>query len=262
MLSIFNRSEYTSTEATDIIEKIVYVYLKPLGFRKYGRTLHRFVEGNISQVVHLQNGCPQKGVYGVLWVNLGIRVPESVERKFSICEPVKKYYQEYECNIRTTLGMYVDGKDTRYNLKKNPNKIGNDIVARLEKYVMPVFDTLNSRDAILKRRADYEKFDQINSDIRLLEDAMIMGRKGNIAEATRLFKAYYEKVLKEYNEEFENGVKAYLKKGQTMVYHNTRTNEIETIKATRNGYVTIYDANKGHLEYLEKLAEELGIVIS
>lgn len=262
MLSIFNRNEYTSTEATDIIEKTVYAYLKPLGFRKYGRTLHRFVEGDISQVVHLQNGCPQKGVYGVLWVNLGIRVPESVERKFTISEPLKKYYQEYECNIRTRLGMYVDGKDTEYNLKKDPNKIGKDIVTRLERYVMPVFDTLNSRDAILKHRADYEGFDQIYSDMRLLEDAMIMGRRVDIAEATRLFKAHYEKALKEYNETFENGTKDYLKKGQTIVYLNTRTNELETIKATRSGYVTIYDANKGYLEYLEKLADELGIVIS
>lgn len=262
MLSIFNRNEYTSTEATDIIERIVYAYLKPLGFRKYGRTLHRFVDGDISQVVHLQNGCPQKGIYGVLWINLGIRVPESVERKFTIREPLKKYYEEYECNIRTTLGMYVDGKDTEYNLKKNPNKIGKDIVARLEKYVMPVFDTLNSRDAILKYRADYEKFDRINSDMRLLEDAMIYGRRGNLAEATRLFKAYYEKALKEYNEEFENGTKDYLKKGQTMVYYNTRTDEMETITATQSGYVTVYSANRGHLEYLEKLADELGIAIS
>ncbi len=262
MLSIFHRSEYTSTEATDIIERIVYAYLKPLGFRKYGRTLHRFVDGDISQVVHLQNGCPQKGIVGVLWVNLGIRVPESVERKFAISEPLKKYYQEYECNIRTTLGMYVDGEDTEYNLKKDPDKIGKDIVTRLEKYVMPVFDTLNSRDGILKHRADYERFDQTNSDMRLLEDAMIMGRRGNIAEATRLFKAHYEKVLKEYNETLENGTKDYLKKGQTIVYLNTRTGELETIKATRSGYVTLYDADDRYLNNLKELADELGIVIS
>ncbi len=68
------RKEFSSVEAVDEIEKLVYAYLKPLGFRKFGRTLHRFVDGDISQVVNFQNGCPQKQVYGILWVNLGVRV--------------------------------------------------------------------------------------------------------------------------------------------------------------------------------------------
>lgn len=75
---------------------MVYNHLKTLGFRKFGRTLHRFVEGDISQVIHFQNGCHTKGTYDVLWVNLG---------------------------IRTRLGSLVDGKDTRYDLKKDPIKI-------------------------------------------------------------------------------------------------------------------------------------------
>ena len=104
MSPIFGKNNLSSTESVDIIEKIVYEYLKPLGFRKHGRTLHRFVDTDISQVVNFQNGCPSKGVYDILWVNIGIRVPECVERKFSIEKPLKKYYHEYECNIRTRLG--------------------------------------------------------------------------------------------------------------------------------------------------------------
>ena len=84
MSPIFGKNNLSSTESVDIIEKIVYEYLKPLGFRKHGRTLHRFVDTDISQVVNFQNGCPSKGVYDILWVNIGIRVPECVERKFSI----------------------------------------------------------------------------------------------------------------------------------------------------------------------------------
>lgn len=41
---------------TDEIEAAVYAQLKPLGFRKYGRTLHRFVSGDLSQVIHFQCG--------------------------------------------------------------------------------------------------------------------------------------------------------------------------------------------------------------
>lgn len=261
MLSVFNKNKLSSTESVDIIEKIVYEYLKPLGFRKHGRTLHRFVDGDISQVVHLQNGCPSKGVLGILWINLGIRIPECDEQKFVISEPPKKYYHEYECNIRTTLGSLVDGKDTFYDLKKDPEKIGNDIVKRLRKYAMPVFDTLNSRDNILMHRAEYSNFDEMNNHLILLEEAMIMGRKGNISEATRLFNAYYQNELAEYNHDLMYGTKDYLKKGQTIVYHNARTDKTETIKAKKSGYVTLYDANKSHLTYLEELAKELGITL-
>ena len=262
MFSIFSTNKLSSTESVDVIEKIVYDYLKPHGFRKYGRTLHRFVDGDISQVVNFQNGCPSKGVYNILWINLGIRVPECVERKFVINAPLKKYYQEYECNIRTRLGSFIDGEDTFYNLKKIPNKIGKDIVERLGKYIVPVFDVLNSREAILKHRIEYNLFDQFNNHLILLEEAMILGRKGNISEATRLFNAYYQDSLAEYNHDLEHGTKTYLKKGERLVYRNTITNEIETIVATKSGYITTYSANRSHLTYLENLAQELGIIIS
>ncbi len=262
MLSIFNTNKLSSTESVDIIEKIVYEYLKPLGFRKHGRTLHRFVDGDISQIINFQNGCPSKGVYDILWINLGIRVPECVERKFSIEEPLKKYYHEYECNIRTRLGSFVDGKDTFYNLKKDPKKIGRDIVEHLKKHVIPVFDVLNSRDSILKHRIEYTLFDQFNNHLILLEEAMIVGRRGDRTEATRLFNSYYQDALAKYNHDLEYGTKTYLKKGERIVYHNAKTNETETITATKSGYITTYCANKGHLTYLEELAQALGIIIS
>ena len=255
MSSLFDAKELSLTEAVDIIEKIVYAYMKPLGFRKHGRTLHRYVDGDISQLVNLQNGCPAKDVYNILSVNLGIRVPECFEHKFVISEPLKKYYHVYQCNIRTCLGSFVDGKDTFYDLKKDPEKIGHDIVERLEKYVLPVFDTLNSRDAILKHRREYRKFDEWNHHLILLEEAMIMGRRGRLDEASRLFNAYYQQALAKYHYDLEYGKKIYLRKGESIVCGN------QTIEATEDGYVTVYMANRGHLTYLEELAQELGIIL-
>lgn len=117
MFSLFRTNKLDAKESVDMIEKIVYEELKPLGFRKYGRTLHRFTDEDISQVIHFQNGCPQKGVHGILWVNLGIRVPECAERSFTVSQPQKKYYHEYECTIRTHLGALADGRDTGYDLR-------------------------------------------------------------------------------------------------------------------------------------------------
>lgn len=255
----FHENQLSSTEAVDIIEKIVYAYLKPLGFRKFGRTLYRFVDGDMSQVVNLQNGCPAKGYYDILWVNLGIRIPECMERKFTITEPPKKYYHEYECNIRTRLGCLADGKDTFYDLRKNPEEIGSDIVERLKQYATPVFSVLDSRDAVLRHRAEYARFDQMNNHLILLEEAMIMGRRGDLTAAARLFGAYYQNVLAQFHRDSLHGTKIYLKKGEKVVYHNAKTGETDTITADKNGYVTIYGANRSHLTYLEELAQKLGI---
>ena len=253
-----HQNPLSSVESVDIIEKTVYEYLKPFGFRKFGRTLHRFVDVDMSQVVNFQNGCPAKGIRDVLWINLGIRIPECVERKFVISGPLKKYYHEYECNIRTRLGILVDGTDTVYDLKNDPEKIGSDIVERMRDYAMPVFAALNSRDAVLKDRA---KYDRMNHLI-LLEKAMILGRKGEYAAATQSFNIYYQNVLTEYEHDILYGKKIYLKKGESVVYRNARTGKTDTIRADRDGYVITYNANRAHLTYIEKLAKELGILLS
>ncbi len=113
----------------------------------------------------------------------------------------------------------------------------------------------------MKHRIEYSHFDQFNDHLILLEEAMIFGRKGDIAEASRLFNAYYQEALAEYNHDFEQGTKTYLKKGERIVYRNAKNGETETIIATKSGYVTIYGANKGHLTYLEELAQDLGIIL-
>ena len=247
-----------TTGAVDVIEKIVYDFVKPLGFRRFGRTLHRFVEGDISQVIHFQNGCPQKGIPGLLWVNLGIRVPECQEKTFTPSLPLKKYYQEYQCNIRTTLSFCTDGKDVPYRLWKNPQKIAADIICKLEQSVLPVFDILNSRDAILKYREDYPRFDQMNHLV-LLEAAMIWGRRGDFPEACGLFRRYYAQVTEERKNALENGRKIYLEKGQSLSYLNEKTGKTETVLAEKSGYYTIFHSPQAHLEYLKQLASQLNI---
>lgn len=259
LLFSFKSNEFDTKASVDSIESIVYEQLKPLGFRKYGRTLHRFVDGDISQVINFQNGCPQKQIYNTLWVNLGIRIPECTERSFSVSQPLKKYYHDYDCTIRTELGTFVKHKNTGYNLKRNPHKIGNDILRKLKKFVLPIFDTLNSREAILKHRKDYPNFDRLNNHLRLLEEAMIYGRAGNMEQAVERFNLYYQKALQQYNNELAHGFRMYMHKGQRTMYYNVRTQQMETVTAKRSGYVTLYDANDSHLKYLEKLAETLNI---
>lgn len=68
------KAEINTTQIVDEIESSVYEHIKPYGFKKYGRTLHRFVSEDISQVINFQSGMPAHGMGGLLCVNLGIRI--------------------------------------------------------------------------------------------------------------------------------------------------------------------------------------------
>lgn len=189
------------TAKIDQIEAEVYKLVKPHGFRKHGRTLHRFVDGDISQVISFQPGQAYLNMTHLMTVNLGIRVPECFERTFTPSAPMKKYYHEYECNIRSRLGE-IDGREVRvFDLHGDADAIGAEIVRDVESKVLPVFDKLSSRDAILLHRRDYPRFDTLYNHLILLEEAMIYGRRGQADRAKALFEQYYQGVLDRYRQD-------------------------------------------------------------
>ena len=70
-----------------------------------------------------------------------------------------------------------------------------------------------------------------------LEEAMIYGRNGDIEKASELFNKYYRNELSKYKADFENGIETYLRKGERMVFRNTKIGKTETITADKDGYV-------------------------
>lgn len=70
------------TNQRNTIESAVFRKLRPLGFTRHGSTLHRFVSGDISQVIHFQCGPARRNSVPLLSVNIGIRIPECAERWF------------------------------------------------------------------------------------------------------------------------------------------------------------------------------------
>lgn len=175
----------------DDIEKAVYDLLKPYGFRKHGRTLHRFVSEDISQIINFQLGQAYRGETHLLFVNVGIRVPECMERSFDAVSPLKKYYQEYECNLRSRLGEVEGNAASCYDLRTNTEAILADITRQIQTVVLPAFEVLSSRDSILRSRRNYPNFDKLNSHLILLEEAMIYGKQGDREKAEKTFWEYY-----------------------------------------------------------------------
>ncbi len=213
-------SKIHAPQVLDGIEKEIYDVLKPLGFRKHGRTLHRFVEGDISQVINFQLGQAYREETHLMWVNIGIRIPECSLRSFQPEEKSKKYYHEYECTIRSRLGE-VEGKAvTTYNLHRPVGPITADILRQLRETVLPVFEMLSSRAAILAHRREWPDFDRFNGHLILLEESMIFGRRGDLKTAEALFRQYFHHVAE----------------GRKKSGHHA-----------------------GHLRYLQELAETLGI---
>ncbi len=236
----------------DQIEAGVYRELKKHGFRKSGRTLHRFVSGDISQVVNFQCGQSYREETHLMWVNLGIRVPECCEKSFFPSEPLKKHYKEYECNIRSRLGS-IDGTAERcFDLSEGSGEALPEILRDLTEKVLPVFDLLSSREAILAHRREYPSFDILFRHLILLDEAMIYGHLGDLEKARERFDTYYQEFRATFLDEETNGRQVYLRKGQRLITGG------QDITAEEDGWFTVYGGNRGHMEYLDRLAVKLG----
>ncbi len=205
----------------DDIQKTVYPILKPYGFRKHGRTFHRFVSGDISQVINFQLGQSHLGHTHLLSVNVGIRVPECMTRSFGPEPNLKAYYREYDCNIRSRLGTVEGKEESCYSFFMYLDMVKEDIIRQIRDTVLPAFEELNSREAILEKRRAYPNMDTLNRHLILLEEAMIYGRWGQMEKASALF-----------NEHYANGI------------------------ATDKPWIV-----NGHCRYLRELAEQLNIEI-
>ncbi len=254
LFDLFKKQEAINVpEITDEIEGRIYPALKPLGFRRHGRTLHRFVSGDISQVIHFQSGMTLKGMGGLLCVNLGIRIPECVEQSFHPNPEKKKYYPEYDCTLRSRLGTVSGKEETWYDLRRGAEKIAEDVLDQINGIVIPAFNILSSREAILAHRREYPLFDTITPHLILLDECMIYGHLGDTAKAKEKFDAYYQSAVSEYEDQTKNGRRQYLKKGERVVYMG------QDITAEEDGWVTLYGASHRHIEYLDQLARDLNL---
>lgn len=247
-------TEINTTQIVDEIEAAVYVHVRPYGFKKYGRTLHRFVSEDISQVIHFhQSGMPAHGMGGLLCVNVGIRIPECSDRVFQLKAEKKKYYHDYDCTIRSRLGTVSGKQETWYDLRGKTDRITKNIMDEIDQHVLPAFEVLSSREAILQHRREYPLLDNMSSRLIALEECMIYGHLGSIEKAKQLFESYYQSAVEDYNDRVKNGHRQYLKKGERVVFMG------QDITAEKDGYVTLYGASHGHIDYLDGLAVDLGL---
>ena len=186
-----------STAILNGIQREVHKVLKPLGFSKHGRTEHRFVSGDISQVIHFQLGQAYLGETHLLFVNIGIRVPECMEYFLETIPVGKKYYPEHECNLRSRLGSVEGRKESVYDLRNPAEPILVDILRQITQTVLPAFEVLNSREAILAHRREYPTFDLLFGHLILREEAIMLNHMGQTEAASEKYGMYLHNKIHE-----------------------------------------------------------------
>jgi len=163
--------------------------LKPNGFAKSGRTHCRRTDDGLFQVITFQIGQSYCDDTDKFWVNIGVRVPESFELSLDPTTE-KKIYQEYHCNIRTRLFKFTEPDaykgyaDKYFSLQEDDtSRIADEIISLINKYVMPFFSDLESREKVLANRRKYMDVTDIFNNNIDLEFAMIYAGKGDMEKA-------------------------------------------------------------------------------
>ena len=194
----------------DSIQKEIFNYLKPLGFKKKGRTFNRQTEDGIYQVINIQSGRYEFGdkyvipgfrenYYGKFTINLGVMVTDIYELE-SHNKP-KDIYQDYDCQIRTRLTHLTTKQDFWWPISNNTEETTKEIIQGLKSKGIQWLDTFESREKIIK---NWGNMADSNSPRAKLDVALIVLRTDS-DKGKYLMQEYYDKI------EIRNGHKEYIK---------------------------------------------------
>lgn len=180
--------------ALDEIQAKVYEAIKPLGFRKKGRTFNREAdEKGIFQVINFQAGpyelAPaippfRLNLYGKFTVNLGVLIKELYD--FEDWHKQTDFYQEVYCQARERLPVRLYGKDIWWDLTDVTGPTADTVIEGLKTSGLEYFRLYDTRE---KFRANFGKFSDAPPRAGL--DIALMVLHSDRLEGERLFREYY-----------------------------------------------------------------------
>ncbi|MCG6191490.1 DUF4304 domain-containing protein [Maribellus maritimus] len=205
--NILNKEELKTN--LDNIQKEIFQFLKPLGFKKKGRTFNRQTEDGIYQVINIQSGRYEFGdkyvipgirenFYGKFTVNLGVMVKEIYELEGH--NKPKDIYQDYDCQIRERLPHLTIKQDHWWALSDDSIKTAREVVDGLNSHGLDWLNKFETRDKICRNLGNVE-----GGSPRAKLDVALIELHRNRAKAEKLFQDYY------HNIEIKNGHKEYVK---------------------------------------------------
>lgn len=172
----------------DVIQAAVHSFLKPLGFRKKGRTHNRRTMGGLTQVVNFQMGAFPLGdryiipglresYYGRFAVNLGVLLPcvYQVEHQ----RAPDDFVQEYHCTIRQRLGVLAFGEDKWIEITDDPAALAATVVELLDRFGLQFFDQFQTYAEVLAYYRAHGDLPFQNAGRASLEAALIAHHLGD-----------------------------------------------------------------------------------
>jgi len=195
----------------DSIQKEVYLLLKPIGFKKKGRTFNRQSEDGIYQVINIQSGRYEFGdkyvipgfrenYYGKFTVNLGVMVREIYELE-SHNKP-KDIYQDYDCQIRTRLTHLTIKQDLWWTISDDNHQTTNEVIEGINSHGLEWLDTFENRDKICSNLGDFE-----GGSPRTKLDVVLIELHRDRKKAEILFQKYYDNIeIKNEHKEYVKGL--------------------------------------------------------
>ena len=184
----------------DAVQRGAQALLKPIGFRKNGRTHNRLTEGGLTQVINFQMGeypvgnnyvVPglRESRYGEFAVNLGVMLPCVYNAEF--CDDPPTTIQDYHCTIRERLSQLAFGKDIWLKLTPEPEALSSTIFDMLDRFGLPFLDQFQSYEGVLAFYDDHGELPFQNAGRASLEAALVAKELGDDTLAGSLFDRAY-----------------------------------------------------------------------
>jgi hypothetical protein len=182
----------------DAIQKAAHTKLRPLGFRKIGRSHNRATAAGLIHVINFQMGeypignyvIPgiRENLYGLFTVNLGVLLP-CVHRlgKF----PIPRSVRDGNCTIRDRLKNPSDGQEW-FSLGDDSASSRSKIVEVLEQQGLPFLRQFETYQDVLSYYQAHDDLPFQNPGRASLEAAIIARELGNIEMSNRLFEKAHE----------------------------------------------------------------------
>lgn len=213
-------------ERLDEVQISLATLLKPLGFRRKGRTFNRSPEEGIVQVINLQSGqfpigetkpLPpalahlQLDLYGRFTVNLGVHIKDVWEYESS--RPYPSHIQEYHCQIRTRLGNPQEKKEYWWLLDQPAATIIADVSKILFEHGLEFLRRFETAERIIRDWVIMNDGPESLSSRARVDVALMLVKRGEKSRAAQLL----------------------------------------------SEQIQLSSENKGHIEYVRTLGHELGL---
>lgn len=182
-------------EGLNAIQRQVYSFVMPLGFRKAGRYFSRPTSGGLTHVIGFQMGqypigdyvipSLRESFYGKFTVNLGVYLP---------CIPLfehgknpPKNIKEYDCQIRERLGSLAFAEDKWWDLPGDET-LPTALVSLLDQYGLPFLERFTTYHDVVHCHIQHGTHSSITNRGRsALEASLILLHLGRPADSFRLF---------------------------------------------------------------------------